>query len=76
MTSLTQLRNNLYQEIDQLIATGVPIEIPRKGHIIKIILDDAPSKFSRLKSRKRVVVGDPEAIIYNNHLEGWHGDLP
>ncbi len=75
MSSVTQLRKNLYQTIDQVIATGVPVTIHRKGHTIKILEEAAPSKLSRLTARKGVVVGDPEEIIYNDWLKDWHGDL-
>ena len=33
--SVTELRGKLYQLIDQTIATGIPIEIERKGYTLK-----------------------------------------
>lgn len=76
MMTLTELRSNLYKEIDHLIETGIPLEIERKGHRIKIILDEPrPSKLSKLISRSNIINGDPEDIIHNDWLEEWHDNL-
>lgn len=75
MLSLTELRNNLYQKIDTLIETGIPIELQRKGHLIKIIAVKKTSKFSRLPKRSDFVVDNPEDIIHHDWLKDWHDNL-
>jgi len=72
-TTLTDLRSHLYQRIDELIATGIPIEINRKGHHIKIILEEPPSKLNNLIRRENVIVGDPEEIVHIDWSTEWKG---
>ena len=54
--SLTELRTQLYKLIDHVIETGKPLEIERKGHKIKIILEDTKmSKLNLLKRRVHII---------------------
>jgi hypothetical protein len=71
--SLTQLRGNLYQCIDELIATGEPIEIERKGTRIKIMLAEnvqIPKKKKFVK-HQNVCAGDPEDLIHIDWTSEW-----
>jgi len=74
-TTLTNLRSHLYQRIDELIATGIPIEVNRKGHHIKIILEEAPSKLKKLIRRNNVTVGDPEDLVHTDWSSEWKDHL-
>ncbi len=67
--SLTALRQQLFKVVDQVIATGIPIEIKRNGHIVKIVLDDKKSKLGNLVKHD-CIVGDPEELI-DLHLQQW-----
>lgn len=49
--TVTKLRANLYKLLDQLIETGIPIEIERKGKKIIIALEKTPSIFDRLDKK-------------------------
>ena len=60
--SLTSLRSQLFKLVDQVINTGIPLEIERNGHKVKIICEEKKSKFSNLK-RHDCIVGDPEELI-------------
>ena len=73
-TTLTDLRAHLYQRIDQLIATGVPIEVNRKGYHIKITVEPAPSKLKKLIKRENITIGDPEDLVHMDWSEEWKGD--
>ncbi len=68
--SLTALRQQLFKVVDQVIATGLPIEIKRKGHVVKIILDDRKSKLANLVGHD-CIVGDPEDFV-GLSLHGWN----
>lgn len=64
--NLTTLRKRLYQVVDEVLETGVPVEIERHGRTLLITpAEPAPAKLSRLK-RRRGIVGDPEDFV---HLE-------
>jgi len=58
----SKLRENVYRILDETIATGVPVEIVRKGVVLRIVPEQPPSKLARLKKRSGFV-GDPDDII-------------
>jgi hypothetical protein len=75
MITVTELRSDLYNKIDHVIATGLPLEIERKGHIVKIMIDPTTkasskvtkvSKWSRLTPHPDCIVGDPEDLMNIN----------
>lgn len=72
--SLTALRQQLFKVVDQVIATGLPIEIKRKGHVVKIILDDKKSKLANLVGHD-CIVGDPEDLV-GLSLHEWSEENP
>lgn len=69
--TLTELRSNLYKIVDQIIETGVPVEVQRGGHKIRIVLIDGSSKLDRLVRRTDVLTGDPEDIVHCDWLQEW-----
>jgi hypothetical protein len=69
--TLTELRADLYKVVDQIIETGVSVEVQRNGHKIKIVLADGPSKLARLTERTGVINCDPEDIVHCDWLEEW-----
>jgi len=60
--SLTALRQQLFTVVDQVIATGVPVEISRKGYVVKIVLENKKSKLENLVSHD-CILGDPEELV-------------
>jgi hypothetical protein len=60
--SLTALRSQLFKIVDRVIETGMPVKIERKGHRLKIVLDEKKSKLNNLK-RRNCIVGDPDELI-------------
>ena len=61
--SLTTLRKELYQVVDRVLKTGVPVEIIRNGKTALIVPGEGQtSKLSRLKRRKGII-GDPDALV-------------
>jgi hypothetical protein len=65
-------RENIYRILDQAIKTGVPVEIVRKGTILRIVPEKPASKLSRLKKRTGYR-GDPDEITRTDWLETWTG---
>jgi hypothetical protein len=66
----TELRQNLYNLLDQVIQTGKPIEIKRKHKILKIVIEPSKAKLDNLKQRD-VLNCDPDDIINNNWEKEW-----
>lgn len=60
--SLTALRSQLFNLVDQVISTGIPLEIERNGHKVKIICDEEKSKFSNLRHHD-CIIGDPDDLV-------------
>jgi hypothetical protein len=40
----SKLRENLYSILDQVLETGVPVQIERRGKLLKIVCGEPPSK--------------------------------
>ena len=68
--SLTALRNNLFKVVDQIIKTGNPVEIERKGQRLKIVLEEKRSKLDNLKPHD-CIVGDPDELV-DLKVSEWH----
>ena len=57
------LRANLYRILDEILETGVPVDIERKGRLLRIAALEPPSKLANLKPRD-LIVGDPEDLVH------------
>jgi len=68
--SVTKLRSNLYQIVDRVLETGVPVEIERKGERLRLERAKRRSKLQNLVKHPDTIVGDPESIV---HVD-WSGE--
>jgi hypothetical protein len=48
----------------------VPVEVIRKGRVLRIVPDQKPSKLARLKKRP-CVVGDLDSIVHMDWTKEW-----
>ena len=60
--SLTALREKLFKVVDRVIQTGIPAEIERKGHRLKIVLDEPHRKLDNLRPHQ-AIVGNPDELV-------------
>jgi hypothetical protein len=58
----TELRNNIYNVLDEVLVTGIPVEIIRKGKILKIIAADTVDKLQNFSARPEFITGDSEDL--------------
>lgn len=70
--SLTALRPHLFGYVDEVIRTGVPLEIKRKGYIVKIVVEKPKSKLANLKKHD-CVVGELEDLVHLK-MPHWEGE--
>ena len=70
LITASELRQNIYRLIDQVLETGIPIEIKRKGEILKIFPPEKVNKLNKLKKRKGLLC-KPEKIINTNWDKEW-----
>lgn len=66
----SKLRADLYNILDETLKTGVPVEVVRKGCVLKIVLESKPDKLSRLKKRD-YVIGDSEDFVHMDWSKDW-----
>ena len=64
------LRENIYRILDEVLETGVPVEIERRGKILKIVSAEPRSELDNLKARPSYLLSDPEELV---HLD-WSGE--
>ena len=48
----SQLRENIYRILDQVLETGVAVEIERHGKLLRIVPVEPRSKLDNLKPRR------------------------
>lgn len=70
--SLTYLRANLYKIVDQILASGVPVEIERHGLKVRIMPISPHDKLSRLKKRTQVVNGNSDELVHFDWSSHWN----
>ena len=68
--SLTTLRTKLFGCVDEVIKTGVPLEIKRKGQIVKIVVEKKKSKLKNLGIH-HCIIGNDDMVDLN--LSCWNG---
>jgi len=66
----TKLRQNLYRILDEILDSGIPVKINRKGEILKIVPEKKKSKLERLEEH-RTITGNPKSIIDINFDSEW-----
>ena len=66
----TRLRGELYRILDQVLETGEPVEIDRKGKVLRIVPAAGASRWTSLEANPGYIVGDPDDLV---HLD-WSGE--
>lgn len=70
----SKLRENIYRILDEVLATGRPVEIERNGRRLRIVAEDVPSRLDKLVRRKDVVAGDPEDLVHLDWSDEWQAE--
>lgn len=69
--SASDLRQNIYRLLDEVLETGVPLEIERRGRTLRIVPADPRSKLDRIIGRDDFIVGDPEELVHLDWSDEW-----
>lgn len=72
----SQLRADVYRLLDQVLETGIPLEIERNGRRLRIVPEDPPSKLDRIVPHPGFLIGDPEDIVEMDWSQYWNPDPP
>jgi hypothetical protein len=78
VVTASRLRENIYKLLDEVLETGEPLEIERKGKRLRIVVVEAdgerkPSKLANA-IRRDALVGDPEDIVHMDWSVYWSPD--
>lgn len=74
--SVTELRGNIYQLLDEVLKTGIPLEIIKGDKKLKIIPVEQPDKLQNLISRPNVIKGNPDDLVHITWEKEVNLDLP
>lgn len=66
----SSLRQDIYRVLDRILETGVPVEIERKGRLLRIVPVEPAGKLANLRARSYLKV-DPEEIVHVDWSDEW-----
>jgi len=66
----SKLRANIYRLLDQVLESGVPLEVERRGHLLRIVPAEG-SPLDRLPRRPDYLKGDPEELVHRDWSGEW-----
>lgn len=69
----SKVREDIYNILDGILATGEPVEIERKGRILRIVAEAPPSsRVARMKKRPGMILGNPEDLVEIDWSASWN----
>jgi prevent-host-death family protein len=72
----TELRANIYKLLEEVLETGVPLEINKGSKRLRIVPVEQANKLQNLVSRPSVIQGDPEDLVDISWEKEVNLDLP
>ncbi len=72
----TQLRTNIYNLLDEILKTGLPLEIKKGDKKLRIVPVDEVDKLKNLVARPDVIQGDPDDLVEIDWMDEVNLDLP
>lgn len=69
----SRLRQDIYRILDRVLDTGVPVEIARRGKVLRIVPPEETSKLDSLP-RRDVIRGDPQELVQVDWSDSWEPD--
>ncbi len=66
----SHLRSDLYRLLDQVLESGEPLIIERKGRRLRVVPEVPASRLARLSRRPDFILGDPADLV---HMD-WSGE--
>lgn len=68
--SASRLRADIYRILDEVLRTGQPVEVERRGQRLTIAAVEPPDRVAALTPHPDAVVGDPDELV---HVD-WSGE--
>jgi hypothetical protein len=70
----SELRAHLYRLLDEVLDSGVPLEVERRGRRLRIVPDEARNRLDRLVPHPGFVEGDVEDLVEVDWSTAWVPD--
>ncbi len=61
--TLTELSNNIDRLLDEVLETGIPLEINKNGKLLKIVPIEKKDKLKNLTFKPDVIQGNPDDLV-------------
>lgn len=72
----TELRSNVYRVLDEILSSGVPVEIEKNGRRLRIMPVEPVDRLSQLPRRPDVISGDANNLAHIHWDQDISLDLP
>lgn len=66
----SKLRQDIYRILDRILESGQPVEIERKGRLLRIVPDEPPDRLAKLRPRPYLRC-DPEELVHLDWSAEW-----
>ncbi|QDP98321.1 type II toxin-antitoxin system Phd/YefM family antitoxin [Microlunatus elymi] len=71
----SELRQNIYRLLDQVLDSGEPLEISRKGRLLRLVADEPRGdRLAGIHTNPNVIVGDPDDLVSIDWSGEWDAD--
>jgi antitoxin (DNA-binding transcriptional repressor) of toxin-antitoxin stability system len=67
----SQLRQDIYRLLDQVLDSGEPLEIVRKGRRLRLIPDPPARRLDRIVGNPDGIIGDPDDLVSIDWSGEW-----
>ncbi|HEY84840.1 MAG TPA: type II toxin-antitoxin system Phd/YefM family antitoxin [Chloroflexi bacterium] len=72
----TELRANIYKLLEEVLNTGIPIEVNKGNRRLRIAPVEKADKLKNLISRPHIIQGDPDDLVDISWEKEVNLDLP
>ena len=69
------IQNDIFQLLDKVIKTGVPVEIERKGKRLLISPAEKRRDLNSLEEHPEFIVGNPDDLVHIDWSAEWKPQL-
>ncbi len=74
--SPTELRSNIFKLLDEVLNSGIPLEINKGGRLLKIVPVEKNDKLAKLVSRPDAIVGNSDDLADISWEKEINLDIP
>lgn len=69
--TVSELHQNIYRLLDEVLESGEPLEIPRRGRVLRVVPEAALSKTAAIRGNPHALTGDPDDIVHMDWSPSW-----